>query len=614
MSLRSVPTRWFELLTARDDVALTMECLSHTGAVQLETNSEITARLPLPDLRGRLDEYGELAQRYQAYWPAFVVTLATRPESPVNIMDRALDRVRAWVAAADAMIVPLQRMANERGELELLERFLAHASPELPDLHLLAGAGPALRGVLYLLPGAAWPQRLPPSVIHRQIEAAPDVYLLAVGPQAEVEGLEEQLRAIKARAVELPDWLPATGHEAIAAIETRLAEIETSSAALEADLERLSEECGLPGALGDLVVLQWFAAHARDLPTTTHFVWVTGWSSDVDGRDLEAALQAGKVRYLLHFPRPPGLAAAPMVLRNPRWAQPFELFVRMLGTPGANEADPSRVVAFIAPLLFGYMFGDVGQGCVLVLVGMALRHRLSALRVLIPGGIMSIVFGFLFGSIFGREDVLPALWLHPLDEPVTVLVVALAVGAAILTLGLMLDAVQAHWRGEGSAWWHTRAGLVIAYLGLLAAVLQPAALWITAAGALWFLWGTLEQSAGARFAVAGKAFAQMLESLVQLVVNTISFARVGAFALAHAGLSAAIAGVADATGVVVISWLVMLLGNVLVIALEGLVVGVQTTRLLLFEFFIRFLCAGGREFHPLPPPTFPMSKDERVTP
>jgi len=79
----------------------------------------------------------------------------------------------------------------------------------------------------------------------------------------------------------------------------------------------------------------------------------------------------------------------------------------------------------------------------------------------------------------------------------------------------------------------------------------------------------------------------------------VSFVRVGAFALAHAGLSAAVIGMAAATGGGLGWLLVMILGNALVIALEGLIVSIQTTRLLLFEFFIRFLTAEGRQLRPL---------------
>lgn len=92
-----------------------------------------------------------------------------------------------------------------------------------------------------------------------------------------------------------------------------------------------------------------------------------------------------------------------------------------------------------------------------------------------------------------------------------------------------------------------------------------------------------------------------MERILQLLVNTISFVRVGAFALAHAGLCAAVVGIAEASGPAY--WPMLTLGNIVIVALEGLVVGIQTTRLILFEFFIRFLSAGGRRFEPLPPPT-----------
>ena len=89
--------------------------------------------------------------------------------------------------------------------------------------------------------------------------------------------------------------------------------------------------------------------------------------------------------------------------------------------------------------------------------------------------------------------------------------------------------------------------------------------------------------------------------MLRLLVNTVSFARIGAFALAHAGLSVAIVELAQASGHFGY-WIALTIGNLLVIVLEGVVVSIQTTRLLLFEFFIRFLTGGGRAFKPLPPP------------
>jgi V/A-type H+-transporting ATPase subunit I len=133
--------------------------------------------------------------------------------------------------------------------------------------------------------------------------------------------------------------------------------------------------------------------------------------------------------------------------------------------------------------------------------------------------------------------------------------------------------------------------------------MSASTLWLILAGGLWFVIGavTSREAAAHRLATMGQAAAEFLELASQLAINTLSFARVGAFALAHAGLSGAVVGLADAAGGIGY-WLVLVLGNALIIGLEGLVVGIQTTRLVLFEFFIRFLKGGGREFKPLAPP------------
>ena len=97
----------------------------------------------------------------------------------------------------------------------------------------------------------------------------------------------------------------------------------------------------------------------------------------------------------------------------------------------------------------------------------------------------------------------------------------------------------------------------------------------------------------------GRAIGQLLESVFQLLINTISFIRVGAFALAHAGLSLAVVILSESTDNLILATLIIVLGNIVIIILEGLVVSIQTTRLVLFEFFIRFLQGTGRLFRPL---------------
>ena len=100
----------------------------------------------------------------------------------------------------------------------------------------------------------------------------------------------------------------------------------------------------------------------------------------------------------------------------------------------------------------------------------------------------------------------------------------------------------------------------------------------------------------------GSGLGELVERALQLLINTLSFARVGAFALAHAGLSMAVSILAQEADGFVLRALVIVLGNVVIVVLEVMVVSIQTTRLVLFEFFARFLSGMGRPFRPLAPP------------
>jgi V/A-type H+-transporting ATPase subunit I len=120
---------------------------------------------------------------------------------------------------------------------------------------------------------------------------------------------------------------------------------------------------------------------------------------------------------------------------------------------------------------------------------------------------------------------------------------------------------------------------------------------------LWYFAGSVVLASESASRAIGHALGQLVESVLQLLINTISFIRVGAFALAHAGLSLAVVSIANTASHPLFTALILVLGNILILVLEGLVVSIQTTRLVLFEFFIRFLKGTGRMFQPLTVPT-----------
>lgn len=600
MSFRPVEAKWFELVTTSVHVARALDRLARSGAVELEVRRDSGQRLFLPDLGDLLSAFHGLARDYASHWPA--------PRSrghdladPRALLERAWNNLSDWRAAADGMIARSEALAAEQRGLELLRDALERIGDDLPDPRALAAAGPLLDArLIAFAPGAATPAARAALLVRRWTTADADL-LLFVGPRTAVADIVAEAQALKGRFIPLPGWLPATPTARRAEIVARLARVEGAREAEENAIRALTRHHGVAEALADFGLFEWLGEHANDISGSARLVHITGWTSEVSETGLQQALDIAGIPGLIRLSAAPADAEPPLILRNPRWAKNFELFARMLGIPARNEADPSVVLAIMAPLLFGFMFGDVGQGLVLALVGALYGRRLAVLRLLLPGGIMAMVFGLLFGSVFCVEGLIPHLWFAPLDRPVDLLVVALAFGVVIIVLGLALNATQALWRGEAAHWFGHEAGLVFAYGATLAAFLWRPALWGIAIGAVWYVAGAAVPAVKGRLAAGFGAFAELLEQLMQILVNTVSFARVGAFALAHAGLSAAVVGVAEAVGGAGF-WIVLVFGNLLVLTLEGLVVGIQTTRLLLFEFFIRFLKGGGREFKPLAPP------------
>ncbi|MEE9596460.1 MAG: hypothetical protein V3V96_06760 [Acidiferrobacterales bacterium] len=604
MSLRPQPTRWFEMLTARDDLTMAAETLAQTHAVELEIHSQTTTRMTIPDLQGRLEEYNRLAQRYQQYWPEADLRAAAIPGLPARVMDNALNELYAWREDADPLIQRLETLRSEHAELALVEEMLAPIDDSKLNLTLIASAGPALATALYVLPPHTRLTQLPAGVIYEQIPTVVNTFFLALGAPDEIAALEQELSAVKGRHLSLPSWLSGDLDDNRKQVTKRLDEIDQETQRLHSEIENLSEKHRLSTALSDIARLDWFLTNVSNLPISENFGWLTGWTSDLGGKTINDSLKRAGVRAVMRFPSSSPIGNdPPLVLRNPWWAKPFELFAGLLGTPGRNEADPSRLLAIIAPLLFGYMFSDVGQGLVLFVGGLILQRRWPFLRLLVAGGLSAMVFGLVFGSVFSREDIISPLWLHPLEHPLPVLIVPMFGGVALLILGLLLNAVEAYWRGDVLTWGRVEAAVLTLYVGLVASVLHfTLGMSMAVTGLLWYVAGSSWEShtGGTSFPTA---IAQLLESVMQLAVNTISFARVGAFAMAHAGLSLAIVTIADVSGHPVAGFVVMVLGNMLIIILEGLVVSVQTTRLVLFEFFIRFLHGEGRVFRPLVPPS-----------
>jgi V/A-type H+-transporting ATPase subunit I len=308
----------------------------------------------------------------------------------------------------------------------------------------------------------------------------------------------------------------------------------------------------------------------------------------------------------------------------------FQGLVTTYGQPNYDELDPTPILALTFPLIFGIMFGDVGHGLLLLLVGLLLISRkIRSLQsmagvgmVVVACGTMAMVFGFLYGSLFGFEDVLKAVWMRPLENIMDILLFTVAVGVVLLSIGMVYNMINAalakHWGHlifnrngmAGLVFFWSILGIVMNTFGVaipipgsvLAILLVVSGIALTFAELFEHLVENhrpLVEDGLSTYIVL--SLFELFETLISLFSNTLSYVRMGAFAVAHGALSlvvfiiAEIAGGKGSFGY----WIVVILGNLFVIGFEGMIVGIQTLRLEYYEFFSKFFYGGGVPYQPL---------------
>ncbi|MGA8186291.1 MAG: ATPase, partial [Terriglobia bacterium] len=445
--LRPHPASWFEVLCPRGDSARVTGVLARTGAVEIEVRKAPSGELRLSELDRSLAAYRALLPTYRRYWARGSLARSPGGMRPREALAAALGRIDSWRSAADPLIGRLQACEDEHMRLDLCAEVMRALSNSPLDFGALSGAGPFLARVAAFVPETAALDADGPW-LHLDLPLDGRRYLLGLGPAPAMAALGARIQALGGRLLLPPPWLRGDAVQAAAQIRARVAILEREIAELYARLDRLYGEYGLGEALGDISCLEWFTNRVGVLELASErFALATGWTRERDAGSLVRALEQEGVAALVRLRPPPPDTTPPLLLDNPAWARPFEVFARALGVPGASEADPSPLLALIVPVMFGYMFGDLGQGLLLLGAGWLLRRRLALAPLIMAGGAAAALFGLAFGSLFGLEGLLPALWLHPLQYPVTVLALPLLPAVALLVLGQLLNALQAHWRG-----------------------------------------------------------------------------------------------------------------------------------------------------------------------
>ncbi len=363
------------------------------------------------------------------------------------------------------------------------------------------------------------------------------------------------------------------------------------------------------------------------------FFILCGWMTARDAAAFQKESESDKDLFLILEPDHNDiLSKPPTKMRNPGIFRPFEMFIQMYGLPDYNEIDPTILVAITYSVFFGFMFGDMGQGLCLLIGGFLLYRakKMNLAAIISCCGFFSTIFGFLFGSIFGFEDIIDAAWLRPGEAMTTlpfigrlntvfVIAVALGMGIIILTMILnIINSIRAH--DPEKTWFDTNGAAGLVFYAAMASVIVlfmtghplPAGIVLAVMFGIPLLLmffkepltALVEKKAAAieggkgMFVVQG--FFELFEVLLSYFSNTISFVRVGAFAVSHAAMMEVVLMLAgyESGSASSVNWLVVVLGNVFVCGMEGLIVGIQVLRLEYYELFSRFYRGTGRAFKP----------------
>lgn len=524
-----------------------------------------------------------------------------------------------WVACMDCHESEV-RIADARKHLDALEETLAKLERLNVDLARLLRADSLLAVKLGSLPAASLNRvtealAMTGHLVSRFDQSGEQVYAVIAGPRTRHEEVSGLLAQAGWRELPVPDELRTHPQAARAWLEQERARLDAQSGAACRIMDGVRAQYGprLREARLRLALARPLAeAAAAGVRGKGALAALSGWVPQRQLDSLRASLDErfhGCYWLELREPTPGETAEVPSLVRYPAWLAPFVPLVRSYGVPRYGEFDPALLFACTWLLLFGAMFGDVGHGAVILLLAAALVRRFGQLAwVGVAAGGVSMLFGVLYGSVFGYEALIEPLWLSPLHDPLRVLGIAVGFGVGFIAFTLLANAYNKGVVGRAAEALFDSGGLAglafyLGAVGVLASaagaldVARPAAVLagLGIAGVAAFKWSEARAGIGERILVTA---IETLETATSLFSNTLSFMRVAAFSLNHVALALAVFALAnglDAAG----HWLTLALGNVVVIVLEGGIVAIQALRLMYYEGLSRFFSGDGREFVPL---------------
>lgn len=433
-------------------------------------------------------------------------------------------------------------------------------------------------------------------------------------------------KSLNCERIVIPHEYKGKPREVVRSLNSNLLSIKEEIASLTESIEALSHEKGKYLVLLEKSVELELKAQKvkKSMARSNEFFYLGGWIPEGGINGVSEALGNYDEKLIMVERSSNEVNSIPPTrLKNNLIVRPFEAMVNMYGVPSYLECDPTTFLGISYMLLFGAMFGDLGQGVVLILAGIFLKYkkyRTNLGPILVRLGVSSSIFGFVYGSCFGFENVIPALVIRPMESISEILIYAIIFGCLLSSVGFIYGIVNNIKKrnledgifGKGGA-----AGFIL-YLSALTFVafkflkvsIVPSSIWIILflIPLIFILFKQplcnllqhkrpLYTEEKAEYYMEGTF--GILEFLLGMFSNTVSFVRVGAFALNHVGLFLAFETLAKMTHNRVGGALMYILGNLVILGIEGLIVFIQAMRLEYYELFSKYYEGEGVAFEPI---------------
>lgn len=620
------------LFIYEEDIQAVTQALAQLGQLQIEPQSEVKGSTRQSNWQSLAASYAAQEQQLAELLNSLQVERVTTAFPEMLDVSNDLSQLSSTLQQAKSAIDNWQRRyhtaQDELSRLRLLIEQLRLLAPlnipveemtALHDLHLTVGAMPTanltrIQTALFRIP----------FVIIPAFKIGTRTLVFAATTPIHAPILDRALHSAFFEPIPIPEEVRGLPAQA-------LAESEKQAVAITAKIAELDEQrVQLAATWQEPLLLAWNRARAchilseaiRAFQLHGQVYLIAGWAPTSSLQRLVSVVQeVSEKRAIIEVVEPDAARRqVPTLLRNPPLVRAFEGVVTTFGFPAYNEIDPTPLVGLTFVLMYGMMFGDVAHGLLLALIGFLLRKRNDTVGQLAPllisAGGSATIFGLLYGTALGMP-FLPPLWVRPLDSMIDLLLAAVIAGVVVLNLGFALQLWIA-WDGRNwqtlfldkngvvglLLYWALLGGGLAIWQGLLSVnlwlllVLIPALLLFFSEPILHLLNGKRPLLAGGWGEYLVLAFFELFEAFIGYAGNSLSFVRLGAFAVAHEGLSQVVLLLAEMAGGV--GWiLVIALGTLVIVGFEGLIVGIQTLRLEYYEFFGKFFRGDGRPFTPL---------------